>query len=57
MTRVEVEGKEWMRLRVGFFGQKEDAEEEGKKLMEILGFSDIWTTKVGDIERGEFGGY
>jgi hypothetical protein len=57
ITTTDIKGKEWMRLRVGFYGQKEDADREGEKLMEILGFKDIWTTKVGDIERGEFGGY
>jgi len=57
ITTADVNGKDWMRLRVGFYGQKEVADREGKKLMEILGFKDIWTTKVGDIERGEFGGY
>ncbi|HJX34488.1 MAG TPA: hypothetical protein VJ373_04860 [Desulfatiglandales bacterium] len=57
ITTADINGKEWMRLRVGFYGQKEGADREGKKLMEILGFTDIWTTKVGDIERGEFGGY
>ena len=57
ITTADINGKEWMRLRVGFYGQKEDADRDGKKLMEILGFTDIWTTKVGDIERGEFGGY
>jgi hypothetical protein len=57
ITRTEIDGKDWMRLRVGFFEQREDAEAEGKKIMDILNFSDVWTTKVGDIERGEFGGY
>ncbi len=57
ITTADINGKEWMRLRVGFYGQKEVADREGEKLMEILGFTDIWTTKVGDIERGEFGGY
>ncbi len=57
MSSVEVEGKTWIRLRVGFFEQREDAEAEGKKIMDILNSSDIWTTKVGDIERSEFGGY
>jgi hypothetical protein len=57
ITRTEIDGKDWMRLRVGFFEQREDAETEGRKIMDILNFSDVWTTKVGDIERGEFGGY
>jgi hypothetical protein len=57
IARTEIDGKDWVRLRVGFFEQKEEAEQEGEKIMDILDFSDMWTTKVGDIERGEFGGY
>jgi cell division septation protein DedD len=57
ITRFDIKGKEWMRLRVGFFGQREEAEENGRKLMELVNISDVWTTKVGDMERGEFGGY
>ncbi|MDB9823405.1 SPOR domain-containing protein [Deltaproteobacteria bacterium] len=57
ITRIEVDGKDWMRLRVGFYKDKEEAEEEGEKVMAVLKFSDIWTTKVGDVELGEFGGY
>jgi len=57
ITRTEIDGKDWMRLRVGFFEQRKDAEAEGEKIMDILNSSDIWTTKVGDMERGAFGGY
>jgi hypothetical protein len=57
ITHVDIKGKEWKRLRVGFFRQREDAVENGKKFMDMLGVSDVWTTKAGDIERGEFGGY
>ena len=57
ITRIKVKGKDWMRLRVGFFKSKKDADKEGKKLMAMLKLSDIWTTKVGDQELGKFGGY
>ncbi|MFC1869274.1 SPOR domain-containing protein [Thermodesulfobacteriota bacterium] len=57
ITRIKVKGKDWMRLRVGFFKKKEDAVKEGEKLMALLNVSDIWTTKVGEKELGEFGGY
>ena len=57
ITRAKVKGKDWMRLRIGFFSQKKDADKEGKNLMERLNFSDVWTTKTGDMEFGEFGGY
>jgi hypothetical protein len=57
ITLIEVKGKDWMRIRVGFFKDREEAEKEGEKIIETLNLSDIWTTKVGDIERGTFGGY
>ena len=57
ITRVKVKGEDWIRIRVGFFGARNDAEKEGEKIMATLKISDIWTTKVGDEERGEFGGY
>ncbi|MFC1534329.1 SPOR domain-containing protein [Thermodesulfobacteriota bacterium] len=57
ITTVKVKGKDWLRLRVGFFKQKRDADNEGKKIMAMLNLTDIWTTKVGDIEFGGFGGY
>jgi hypothetical protein len=57
ITVVKVKGKDWIRIRVGFFEDKKTAEKEGEKIIATLKISDIWTTKVGDIERGEFGGY
>ena len=46
ITRVTVKGKEWMRLRVGFFKSKIDAEKEGKKIMNIMNRPDSWITKA-----------
>lgn len=57
ITRVKVKGKDWMRLRVGFFKKRKIAETEGKKLIAILKLSDIWTTKIGEKEFEKFGGY
>ena len=57
ITLVNIKGEDWIRIRIGFFGDRKDAEKEGEKIMATLKITDIWTTKVGDEERGEFGGY
>ena len=57
ITRVKLEGKDWMRLRVGFFKNRTDADKETKKIMIILNLTDSWVTKVGKQELEEFGGY
>lgn len=57
ITRTKVKGKDWMRLRVGFFKNKTIAETEGKKIMTMLNLADSWITKVGKKEFKEFGGY
>ena len=57
ITRVKVKGKDWMRLRVGFFNNKADAEKEGKKIINIVNLRDAWITKAGKQELEEFGGY
>lgn len=57
ITRSKIKGKEWMRLRVGFFREKRDADREGKKIKGMLNISDIWTTRIGEKELAEFGGY
>jgi hypothetical protein len=57
ITRVKLKGKDWMRLRVGFFKNRTDADKEGKKIMTILNLADSWITKVRKQELEEFGGY
>ena len=57
ITSVKVKAKDWMRLRVGFFKNKTDADKEGKKIMSMLNFHDSWITEVGKEELEEFGGY
>jgi hypothetical protein len=57
ITRVKVKGKDWMRLRVGFFKNRAEAEREGKTMMAALNFSDSWITKIGNEEFEKFGGY
>ena len=57
ITRTKVKGKDWIRLRVGFFKNKTEADTEVKKIMTMLNLADSWIAKVGKKELGEFGGY
>ena len=57
ITKAKVKGNEWMRVRVGFFKNKTEADAEGQKIMTVLNFADSWTTKIGKKEFVEFGGY
>jgi hypothetical protein len=57
LTSAVVEGKEWMRLRIGFFKSRSEAEAEGERIMAKLDFADSWTTKIGGEELDEYGGF
>ncbi len=57
ITTARVKDKDWMRVRVGFFQTRAEAEAEGRKIMESLGFRDLWVTKVAQGEFAEFAGY
>jgi hypothetical protein len=57
ITQGQVKGKEWMRLRVGFFETKRDADALGKKIQDLLDLGDPWITKAGQDEFREFGGF
>ena len=57
ITRANVNGTAYMRVRVGFFSDKTKADSEGKRLMEVLKFTDFWVMKAGEEEVREFGGY
>ncbi len=46
-----------MRLRVGFFEKKDEADSEGEKIKALLNLGEPWKTKVGKEELEEFGGY
>jgi LysM repeat protein len=56
-TRVKVKGKDWMRLRLGFYKSKREADTEGKKIMALLKLVDSWSVKIGEKEFAEFCGY
>jgi hypothetical protein len=57
VTRTHVKGKEYMRLRVGFFGEKAEADAAGKRIKAFLNLGDPWKTKAGKEEFKEFAGY
>jgi len=57
IATARVNGRDLMRLRLGFFKNKAEADAEGKQAMAVLNFSDSWTTKIGPKEFEEFGGY
>lgn len=57
ITKATVKGKDYMRLRVGFFNSKSQAHTEGKKIMAMLKLTDSWTNKIGPTEFGEFARY
>ena len=57
ISTAMVDGKEWYRLRAGFFKTRSEANIEGDKIRIHLKIPDIWTAKIGDEEFHEFGGY
>jgi hypothetical protein len=57
ISSAVVKGQEWMRLRVGFFGDRPKATAAGKKIMSVLEADDAWVAKLGELELKGFGGY
>jgi hypothetical protein len=57
ITQSRVKGKEWMRLRVGFFESKRDADALGEKIQDLMNLGDPWITKANQAEFKEFGGF
>lgn len=57
ITKASVKGQNYIRLRVGFFNKKSEAENEGRQIMALLNTSDFWITKADDAEFKEYGGY
>jgi SPOR domain len=57
IVRADVKGKDYMRLRVGFFKKKSEADEVGKKIKEQLNFQDSWSTKADKEEYEEVAGF
>lgn len=57
ITRANVKGQDWLRLRVGFFAGKAEADEVAKRIMETTNFKDTWITIASQKEYEEFGGF
>jgi len=57
ITSAKVKGGDWIRLRVGFFKNKTEADTEGRKIMTVLDIANSWVTKAGKRELEGFGGY
>jgi len=57
LTSATVKGRNWIRLRVGFFRDKTEADMERKEITALLNISNSWVTEVGQKELEEFGGY
>jgi hypothetical protein len=51
ITSAEVKGKNWLRLRAGFFENRAKAINASKKIMKELNIDDAWVAK---IEKDEF---
>jgi hypothetical protein len=56
ITSATVKGREWMRLRVGFFRTKIEASLERMKINDLLRIRNSWIAEVGQEELEEFGG-
>lgn len=57
LSRTKQEGKEWIRVRVGFFKTKAEADEAGKGIQASLSLTKIWTAKIGNDEFERYAGY
>lgn len=57
IVRANVQGKDYMRLRVGFFKNRSETDEVGKKIKEQLNFQDSWSTKADKEEYEEVAGF
>jgi hypothetical protein len=57
ITRANVKGTDYTRVRVGFFAEKAEADAEGRRLVAVLNLPDFWTIKAIEKEVREFGGY
>lgn len=57
ITRAKVKGKDYMRVRVGFFKSKKEADSKGEEIVAQLKMGELWKTKAGEEEFKGFGGY
>lgn len=58
ITKAKVQGRDWLRFRVGFFRDDREAATEGKKILSLLSSNKrFWVVKVPNGELKRFGGY
>ncbi len=57
ITKFNVKGENYLRLRVGFYKDKNSSIIESEKIKKLINISDIWNAKIGDQEFTEFAGY
>jgi hypothetical protein len=57
ISTVTIKGKEWMRLRAGFFKDRSEATAAANKIKLVFREDDAWIAKTGKDERDRFGGY
>jgi hypothetical protein len=57
ISSAVVKGKEWLRLRVGFFDDRSKASAAGKKIISLLEADGAWIARLEEKELKEFGGY
>ncbi len=55
LTKARVKGKDWVRVRVGFFKDGPEADAVRKEIMPMV--NDAWLGKIGNRELEKFGGY
>ena len=58
LTKATVKGKEWIRLRVGFYDNESEANDVREKIVSSMDNTwDSWVTKISKNELEEYGGY
>lgn len=57
IASAEVKGKKWIRLRVGFYGDKSDARSEKEKIKALLKINDMWIDRIDQNELVKYAGY
>ena len=57
ITSAVVDGKEWYRLRAGFYKTRAEANRAGEEIKNHLNIRDIWTAQIGNEEFHNFAGY
>jgi len=58
ITKATVKGKEWTRLRVGFYGDRTEAEKARDRIVSFMDSTrDSWVTQIPKDELERYGGY